>query len=218
MSVVHRFYPAANLYVALEDQCESRNTDIQKAALHLRISRLTPEGFRNSNHGLFLKKGLVNNYNINLNYFGKKTAYVLISFDRAARQNDGVAGTYYVKFLCAAIWKTTKQVPHVEIETIVIGLQIQKLQDISRRNGGFLSYVDRNRIAHCKLAPEKVLQVCRRRNLAYLNNIHFGKGNEERINGQTPNVIQIDETLLKGKKCASAGRLLVTDESTIQKK
>ncbi|KII64244.1 hypothetical protein RF11_02601 [Thelohanellus kitauei] len=57
-------------------------------------------------------------------------------------------------------------------------------------------------------------EVCRRRNLVHFSNHLLGKGNEQRINGQTPDVvIQIDETLLKGKMRANVGRLLGTDEN-----
>ncbi|KII62847.1 hypothetical protein RF11_01556 [Thelohanellus kitauei] len=51
---------------------------------------------------------------------------------------------------------------------------------------------------HCR-------EICRGKNLAYFNNPQFGTGNEQRINGQRPNIlIQIDEILLKGKKSANS--------------
>ncbi|KII71082.1 hypothetical protein RF11_00378 [Thelohanellus kitauei] len=63
------------------------------------------------------------------------------------------------------------------------------------------------------------LEVCRWRNLAYFNNPQLGNGNEQRINGQTPDiVIQIEETLLKGKRRANVGRLLPVQVKTFLEK
>ncbi|KII68633.1 hypothetical protein RF11_06339 [Thelohanellus kitauei] len=47
--------PAASLYMARKDQCQSRNADIQ-ASLKSRISRLAPKAFRNSNCGPLFKE------------------------------------------------------------------------------------------------------------------------------------------------------------------
>ncbi|KII68445.1 hypothetical protein RF11_10802 [Thelohanellus kitauei] len=99
--------------------------------------------------------------------------------------------------------------------------------------------MDRTRRANCELSPEKILQiifhwatqssvklskilldfnhcleVCRRGNIQHFNDHKLGDGNGQRINSQPPEVVvQIDETLLCGKRRANVGRLLAADQT-----
>ncbi|KII69022.1 hypothetical protein RF11_05272 [Thelohanellus kitauei] len=60
---------------------------------------------------------------------------------------------------------------------------------------------------HCR-------EVCRTINIQHFNNHKLGDGNGQRINSQPPEVVvQIDETLLCGKRRANYGRLLAADQT-----
>ncbi|KII69853.1 hypothetical protein RF11_13079 [Thelohanellus kitauei] len=105
---------------------------------------------------------------------------------------------------------------------------------LSSHTGEFQSYMDRNGRTDCKLTPEKILQlifywaaqrsvkhskemldVSKRILIDWFNHCCKVSDVETQINGQAPDVvIQIDETLLRGKRRVNIGRLLGVDENT----